>query len=195
MKKITYIAYSVLALVIVGIICFFSIKEPILISDINQTTTVESTTVREITTTEVEKTTKKKEETSTTKSKPVNYTQSDLYLLAQILYAEAGGCGESEMAKVGQVVLNRMNTNYWEFAHCNTIYEVLCQENGYPTTLRKINNGIKPSKLALQVAEGLLSGILDSGLDDNVFWQTKEIPSWDASVVEHTGWHYYSVPA
>lgn len=175
--------------VIVGIICFFSIKEPKLISNIDQTTTVEATTVREITTIA------EQEITTTQKDKPVNYTDNDVYLLAQILYAEAGGCGKAEMSKVGQVVLNRMNTNYWEFAECNTIYEVLCQENGYPTTLWKINNGIKPSKLALQVAEGLLSGNLDSGLEENVFWQTKEIPSWDATVVEHTGWHYYSVPA
>lgn len=182
---------------LVGIICFFAIQETDKeISSKNVTTTVESTTVQPITEVSQETTTKNQEETTTKKIEPkINYTDNDVYLLAQILYAEAGGCGKDEMSKVGQVVLNRMNTNYWEFAGYDTIYEVLCQKNSYPTTLRKINNGITPSKLALQVAEGLLSGNLDSGLEDNVFWQTGEIPSWRATVVLKTKWHYYSVPA
>ena len=99
------------------------------------------------------------------------------------------------MANVGQVVINRLETDYWEFSNCDTIYEVLCYKNSYPATLRKIKRGVIPSQEALLIAKELLSGNLDSGLSEEVLWQTAFKPSWRATVVLKTNWHYYSVPA
>lgn len=145
----------------------------------------------------VKSSTKKVEETTKAKKAETkkDYTDDDVYLLAQIVYCEAGGCSKDEMAKVGQVVLNRRDTDYWEFADCKTIYTVLCYKNSYPDTLKKIKNGIVPSKSAIIVAEGLLNGTVDSGLSKDVLWQTGFKPSWNVTVVLRTKWHYYSVLA
>lgn len=121
------------------------------------------------------------------------YARSDVYLLAQIVYAEAGGCSKDEMAKTGKVVINRVNTDYWEFAKCKTIEDVLYQKGSYPDTVRKIRNGLVPSQDALEVAKALLNGTIETGLSDEVFWQTGFKPSWNATVVLKTEWHYYSV--
>ena len=123
------------------------------------------------------------------------YTDKEIYLFAQILYCEAGGANKAEMARVGQVVLNRLNTDYWEFKNCDTFYDVLVQENQYPETLAKIRNGIIPSKDAMAVAKGLIKGTIDSGLSEDVLWQTGFIPTWNVKVVYESQWHYYSVLA
>lgn len=134
-----------------------------------------------------------KYETTTEKQKA--YSDSELYLLAQVLYAEAGGCGKEEMARVGQVVLNRINTDYWEFADNDSVIEVISKDNEYPETLSRIRNGLEPSRDSLQVAEGLLNGEIDSGLSEDVYWQTGFEPSWNVRVVYQSQWHYYAVPA
>ena len=164
------------------------------------TTTNAQLTTKKVITTKAQPTTQKVTTTkaqTTTKKVSKTYTESDKYLLAQIVYAEAGGCNKAEMAKVGQVVLNRVRTKHDDFKNCNTIREVLNQKGQYPQTVRKINNGIKPSQDAIEVAEGLLSGTLDSGLSQNVLWQVgvKMAITWDARVVKTTTWHKYAVPA
>lgn len=117
----------------------------------------------------------------------------DMYLLAQICYAEAGGASLDEMSKVGQVVLNRINSQYWEFKDCKTLLDVVTQEGQYPETWNKIRNGLVPSENAIKVAQGLLNGDIHSGLSDNVLWQTGFVPSWNVKIVLQTQWHYYSV--
>ncbi|MGN1299179.1 MAG: hypothetical protein ACI4UE_04270 [Candidatus Scatovivens sp.] len=211
-----------LALMVVGLISFFSISaKPTVASGTVTIETEAKTTIMETTEKQTEAlvtepkttketiaqtsnnrkivtTTKKVVESTTTTKKAVrekNYTDSDVYLLAQILFCEAGGCGNSEMAKVGQVVLNRKNTDYWEFKDCDTIYDVVSQKNSYPQTLKKIKNGIVPSEAAKQVAKGLLDGSIDSGLSKDVLWQTGFKPSWNVIVVQKTEWHYYSALA
>lgn len=172
------------------------------ISFVEETTTevVEEKTTEIETTTEVEETTKEVVTVAATPNLRAEagrkYSDADVYLLAQILYCEAGGVSRAEMARVGKVVLNRVNTDYHEFANCNTINQVLRQPGQYPETVAKIDNGIKPSQDALEVAEGLLSGTIQvSELSEDVLWQTGFVPDWQVRVVYQSGCHYYSVLA
>ena len=123
----------------------------------------------------------------------IEYPYEDEYLLAQLMFCEAGGCDKSEMARCGQVVLNRVTSNLPDFANCNSIRDVITQKGQYPQTWAKIVRGIKPSDEALEVSHGLLEGTLDSGLSEDVLWQTGFIPRFNAHVVYQSPWHYYSV--
>jgi len=183
------------------------------IAELTTELTTEGTTVittkkaiEETTTKVVEETTAKKEVVTVKATAPKvraksgsEYTDEEIYLFAQILYCEAGGESKEEMARVGQVVLNRMNTDYWEFEDVNTFYEVVTQKGQYPETWAKIKNGIVPSEDAIEVAEGLVNGTVDSGLGEDVYWQTGFVPDWNARVILKTkcdnGYHYYSVLA
>lgn len=127
------------------------------------------------------------------------YTDDDVYLLAQILYCEAGGVGKEEMGRVGQVVINRMTTDYREFRKNNSIYDVVTQSGQYPQTWKRIKGGVKPSQDALDVARGLLDGsfIPDFGDAQNyiteILWQTGFKPKWSCTVVYTSSCgHYYS---
>lgn len=124
------------------------------------------------------------------------YTQEDVEILARVVMAEAGGCDKDEMARVGQVVLNRIYTDYWEFASCVDIMSTISQENQYESFYAVINGLVTPSQEAYEVAEGLLAGTIDSGLGPDVLFQTGPDPTYsmNVEVVLYTGWHYYSVP-
>lgn len=120
---------------------------------------------------------------------------SEEYLLAQLVYAEAGICGELEMAKAGKVALNRVHSDYYEFANVHNLMQVLSQEGQYPTTWKRIQNGIQPSAEAIKIAQELLSNNIDVGFASNVLWQTgfdpiaKGLNVW---IVDQTEYHYYS---
>ena len=110
------------------------------------------------------------------------------YLFAQILYAEAGGVSMGEMRLVGEVVLNRLTTDYWEFEpYCTSLWGVLSQSGQYPDTLRKIRNGLVPSEDALEVARALLLDEYESLLPDDCLWQTGFYPSWNVEIVRYPG--------
>ena len=111
--------------------------------------------------------------------------------LATVMFAEASICGEAEMARVGQVVVNRANTEYYEFADCHTFVEVIAQPGQYTDTWERIQEGLTPSPEALYVAEGLLDGTIDSGLGEDVLFQTGFKPSW-GRIVYVSPWHYYA---
>ena len=171
-----------------------------------ETTTVKNTETKAETTIELKKETTTKKESVTATAAPnaraksgSKYTDEEIYLFAQIIYCEAGAESKAEMARVGQVVLNRMNTDYWEFEDVDTFYEVVTQKGQYPETWAKIKDGIVPSKAAMEVAKGLINGTIDSGLSDDVYWQTGFVPTWNAKVVFkskiRSGYHYYSVLA
>ena len=109
----------------------------------------------------------------------------ETYLLAQIVYCEAGGQGSSEMSYVGSVVINRARTDYHDFRTVDTIREVLYQ--GYGTsaqqyaeeTIDKIEDGIEPSEDAIEVASGLIDGTIDC-LDEEILFQMEDyMPTWD----------------
>lgn len=109
----------------------------------------------------------------------------ETYLLAQIVYCEAGGQGKAEMSYVGSVVINRARTDYYDFRSVDTIHEVLYQ--GYGTsaqqyaeeTIDKIEDGIEPSEDAIEVASGLIDGTIDC-LDEEILFQMEDwMPTWD----------------
>lgn len=124
------------------------------------------------------------------------------YLLAQALMSEAGGVSKEEMGKVGEVILNRVTTTYWEFNRQTTIREVLSASGQYPGTYRKIQNGLLPSEDAMEVAESLLLGEYENQLPDNCYWQTGFDPVRAGFAVEvvdksycgNNYYHYYAVP-
>ena len=122
------------------------------------------------------------------------FLQEYQYLLAQIIYCEAGGVSKAEMELVGEVVLNRLVTTYWEFDELHTLMEVLEQHNQYSETLGKIRNGLVPSEDAMEVAKELLLGMDNDRLPDDCYWQTGFYPTWNVTVILETESHYYSVP-
>ena len=121
-----------------------------------------------------------------------DYLQKYQYLLAQILYSEAGGVSMYEMELVGEVVLNRLVTTYHEFANLHTLMDVLSQDGQYPETLAKIRSGIKPSDDAMKVAKSLLLTMSNDKLSNDCFWQTGFYPTWNVTVVLETSSHYYA---
>lgn len=114
------------------------------------------------------------------------------YVLAQALYSEAGGVGKKEMALVGEVILNRVKTTYWEFSTVHTIEQVLSQKGQYPTTWWKIQNGLEPSEDAMEVAKNLLLGTEELSLTEDTYWQTGFYPTWNVEVILTTQYHWYS---
>ena len=81
------------------------------------------------------------------------------WLLAQIAECEAGGYGDiNELLYICMVVVNRTKSNSRDFINVNTVEEVLTQKGQYPTTYRKIRNGVIPSLLSLEAAHRVLSG-------------------------------------
>lgn len=109
----------------------------------------------------------------------------ETYLLAQIVYCEAGGQGSSEMSYVGSVVINRARTDYYDFQSVDTIHEVLYQGAGTSAqqyaeeTIDKIEDGIEPSEDAIEVASGLINGTIDC-LDEEILFQMEDwMPTWD----------------
>lgn len=82
----------------------------------------------------------------------------NLYLKAQAMAAEAMGVSMAEMARTGEVMSNRVGTDYWEFAKQNDLAAVLSASGQYPDTWRKIKNGIVPNCEALAICEALLTG-------------------------------------
>jgi hypothetical protein len=129
------------------------------------------------------------------------YQDVDEYLLAQAIHCEAGGTGDmEEMAYCGQVMLNRVQSDIYDFKDVNDLESVLAQPNQYPETLEKIKSGIVPCEDAKKVAHMLLSGetiFYSDGntikvFTDDILWQTVFEPSWNVEVVFETEYHYYS---
>ena len=132
---------------------------------------------------------------------PVPVPADDVQLLGDIIFAEAAGCDDAERIRVGQVVLNRVHTSYWEFATQDTILDVV-SSGDYPTTWGRIQAGLRNEPgfceeayaRCHEIAEGLLAGTMSSCLSDDVFWQTRTEPKFNATVVFRSTWHCYSVP-
>lgn len=111
------------------------------------------------------------------------------YLLAQIIYCEAGGCSTEEMGFTGSVVINRALTEYCDFASVDTIEEVLYQ--GYGTsrqqydgwTISQIESGIQPSEEAISVAKGLIEGTIEKQPEHVLFQFASSLTPWSGIVV------------
>ena len=120
------------------------------------------------------------------------------YLLAQIIYCEAGSEGADEMRWVGSVLINRARTTYAYFEAYKTIIDVLYQKNGKeysPITIRKVENGIVPSEEALAVAKGLIDGTLYCE-PIYTLYQCSTNPTWDVEVLRVSeGGICYAMPS
>lgn len=97
----------------------------------------------------------------------LNYTDSELDLLAHLIYSENGTEGELCMMYTGSVVLNRMKHEYFP----DTMYDVIYQKGQYAVTwgAKAINK--TPSDEAYEIAERLLK--YGSVLPDNVVFQAE----------------------
>ncbi len=82
-----------------------------------------------------------------------NYTNSDLYLLAKCIYAEARGESYTGQVAVGAVVLNRVASSKFP----NSISGVIYQKNAFTAvTVGHINHS--PDKTAMNAAQDAMNG-------------------------------------
>ena len=91
-----------------------------------------------------------------TKNPAYSYTESELKLLAKLIYYEAGGeCYEGQVA-VGAVVLNRVRQSGFP----NTIYDVIYQQNQFsPVKSSRWNNPVPEGTTVYEAAREALSGV------------------------------------
>ncbi len=82
-----------------------------------------------------------------------SYTNSDLYLLAKCIYAEARGESYTGQVAVGAVVLNRVASS----AFPNTIAGVIYQQNAF-TAVSDGQINLEPDKTAMNAASDALNG-------------------------------------
>ena len=81
------------------------------------------------------------------------YTNSDLYLLAKCIYAEARGESYTGQVAVGAVILNRVASS----AFPNTIAGVIYQSNAF-TAVSDGQINLTPDKTALNAASDAMNG-------------------------------------
>lgn len=113
--------------------------------------------------------------------------QTDIYLLAQIIYFEAGNCPKMDMYATGCVVLNRARTSFASFGNTSTINQVLRHPGQYGSeTIRKVNAGYKPSDDAIKVAKKLIKEEIPC-LDEAVLFQAGSVPSYTAERIQIPG--------
>ena len=82
-----------------------------------------------------------------------NYTNSDLYLLAKCIYAEARGETYTGQVAVGAVILNRVKSS----AFPNTVAGVIYQQHAF-TAVSDGQINLEPDKTALNAASDALNG-------------------------------------
>ncbi len=82
-----------------------------------------------------------------------NYTNSDLYLLAKCIYAEARGESYTGQVAVGAVVLNRVASSSFP----NTISGVIYQKNAF-TAVSDGQINLEPDKTAMNAASDAMNG-------------------------------------
>ncbi len=82
-----------------------------------------------------------------------SYTNSDLYLLAKCIYAEARGESYTGQVAVGAVILNRVKSS----AFPNTIAGVIYQQNAF-TAVSDGQINLQPDKTAMNAASDAMNG-------------------------------------
>lgn len=82
-----------------------------------------------------------------------NYTNSDLYLLAKCIYAEARGESYTGQVAVGAVILNRVASSKFP----NTISGVIYQKNAF-TAVSDGQINLSPDKTAMNAAQDAMNG-------------------------------------
>ena len=82
-----------------------------------------------------------------------NYTNSDLYLLAKCIYAEARGESYTGQVAVGAVILNRVASSKFP----NTIAGVIYQKDAF-TAVTDGQINLSPDKTAMNAAQDAMNG-------------------------------------
>lgn len=89
----------------------------------------------------------------TQNSQSNKYTNSDLYLLAKCIYAEARGESYTGQVAVGAVILNRVASSKFP----NTISGVIYQQNAF-TAVSDGQINLEPDKTAMNAAQDAMNG-------------------------------------
>lgn len=118
------------------------------------------------------------------------YSESDLMLLAKVIYAEAGSDFLSDEWKmcVGEVVLNRVASP--EFP--NTIYDVVYQQGQYQGARSGYIASLTPSERCIDIARRLLDG--ERLMEPSVVFQANFKQGsgvCKALYDSHLGWTYF----
>ena len=92
-------------------------------------------------------------QSSGNKGNSSNYTNSDLYLLAKCIYAEARGESYTGQVAVGAVILNRVASS----AFPNTIAGVIYQQHAF-TAVSDGQINLEPDKTAMNAASDAMNG-------------------------------------
>lgn len=87
----------------------------------------------------------------------INYTKTDVDLLARIMRAEALNEGSLGMLMVGNVVVNRAIANCYTFKNINSIYDAIYQKNQFVGTSSSLFQGAATTT-EKQLAERALRG-------------------------------------
>lgn len=179
-NQLIFLATLVVVLLYAGIYIYMTADAREIIDD--TTTTSVTTTIQESTTettTEIFTSTSSITEYQTTEVKTVPTTiNGDVYLLAQLIQAEADDeCSDEHKLWVGQVALNRIKHPGFE----NTLKDVIYEPGQYPSAESGAINNI-PSHRSLTAAKTLLDGLV---LDDEAIWQSN-FPQGEVIKVFHT---------
>ena len=118
------------------------------------------------------------------------YSESDLMLLAKVIYAEAGSDFLSDEWKmcVGEVVLNRVASP--EFP--NTIYDVVYQQGQYQGARSGYIASLTPSERCIDIARRLLD--VERVMEPSVVFQANFKQGsgiYKALYDSHLGWTYF----
>lgn len=110
----------------------------------------------------------------------ITTVDNDVYLLAQLIHAEAGDeCSDEHKLYVGQVVLNRVK--HPDFP--DTIQGVIYQNGQYHCVTNGAINNI-PSERSLKAAKALINGFT---VNEEVIWQS-EFPQGEVVEIFDTGY-------
>ena len=115
----------------------------------------------------------------------MQYTQEDVYVLATVIYAEAGICDDMEKYRVGNVVLNRVADSTGEFE--DTILGVIYQ-SGQFDSVGTDNWYHGPTDVEIQIAQDLLEGA--RVFPSEVVWFSKKMNY--GTLYYKSEWHEFS---
>ena len=118
-------------------------------------------------------------------AEPIEYTQEELDCLASVMYAEAGGCDDTELYLVANVVINRVNDKSGNFK--DSIIDVIYQKGQFTSVNGEAwNRG--PTEREYAIAEDVLQG--KRVALSNVYWFSKGMSY--GNVYYKSEWHYFS---
>ena len=108
---------------------------------------------------------------------PVVADADDVYLLAAIVYAEAGGESYEGQLAVASVIMNRLHNGYWGSTLADVIYSP-CQFTGCQTSAFSSALSTGGSSSCLQAAQAALAG------ENNIGGCMYFLPTWNVDTSE-----------